>query len=405
MISSTNSNRRQGNALLIALLLMSVLILITTGLARLVTSETRQIGSMMRNGQAEYLAEGGTELAQFIFYNIEPGYEKDFDAEYSIEFDLEDDNKKINFSLIGTTNHIPVRSSEVFKNAQTQRTREDLELLFQPLLPGQSVEIAVSDDDKDLGFEVEYYIETIDVEGLGEFQQRDLDVLLFRLSGVKDRRNEFEVNFITQYFPAGEPKGATVGKLGDKPTQPASICTRGTGNCFNGGTFFEFSDGKEDEAFDITVPDPSETIQEEADYEPQILDFEIKTSRDPLGERDQSFQDFLSNHNNNIITMTNAINLAQIIRADGTHLINNPNLQEALGAIYFRVCSPYCAAATATNASTSNETRSTALTSPFVAIESVGTYRNTQKILFTELSRPTALSVFDFAIFQVGTGT
>jgi hypothetical protein len=387
MISKNTPHIRTGNALLISLLLMSILILITTGLARLVTSETRQIASMMRNGQAEYLAEGGTELGQLIFYNIEPGNEATFDGKYEFEIPNESDPKEIEFHLTGTTNHIPVRSRDVFENATNDQTKS---LLFQPLFPGQSVEIPIKDNIEE--FEVEYYIETIDVDGLGQFQQRDLDVLLFRLSGVKEQRGEFDVNFITQYFPAGAPFGATGDTLniGAKANTPASVCTKTGTNCFNGGSYFEFS------AEDQDAQTPEFSILDET-AEDQLLNIDFSPQEEVQDE--EEFNIFLRNHSNNIITMTNAINLAQIRSVDPSIAPERfEQLQEALGAIYFRVCSPNCEAATISNSTTPRQP----LTSPFVTIESIGQYRGTQKILFTELSRPTALSVFDFAIFQTG---
>jgi hypothetical protein len=359
---------RSGNALLIAILLTSILILITVGLSRLVSSETRQISDLIRNGRAEYLAEGGSELGQLIYYNADESTVYEFDKNYTIELGTTDQPKTLNFTLQSTTNHIPILSPEVFNTVKENPLLKNL--LFQPLLPGESVEIFLTENVD--AFEIQYYIPSINPEILGsQFSQADLDVLLFKLSGVTktEPTDNFKINFITEYFPAGRNEN-----------NPKIIGT--TEGVYNNGNYFDYSSGEQNQNFNPSVGNNGQ------------LTF------DKFEQPRKNFKEFLVANKNNVISLTNAVNLATINPLDSSDLTNYNKLQEALGSIYFRVCSPSC-----DSAENPDNSNTKLLVSPFVVINSTATYQGTTKNLTTQLTRPNAFSVFDFAIYQTGTST
>jgi hypothetical protein len=353
---------RNGSALLIALLLTSILILITVGLSRLVTSETRQISDLIKNGRAEYLAEGGTELGQLIYYNLEEDQISAYEKNYELSLGTEDQPKDLKFNLQSTTNHIPILKEEIFEQVANNPLNKPL--LFQPLLPGESIEIFLSNNATN--FEIKYYITGIDPSILGTFSQLDLDVLLFKLSGIpRDTEAEnYDINFITEYFPAAK-----------NANNPSIIGTAESG-VFNNGDFFEYSSGETLEDTEVIV-----------DPETGEITFTEYT------QDNKKFEDFLKEHKQNVLSLSNAANLATINNPESAGSDFN-QLKEILGSIYYRICSPTCASI--------NSTDSKNLVSPFVVIDSTATYQNTTKNLTTQLTRPNAFSVFDFAIYQTG---
>lgn len=383
------TQKRTGSALLIAVLLMSVLILITIGLSRLVSSETRQIGEMIRNGSAEYLAEGGTELGQLIFYNIQEGSESQFDGLYSFELNNDDKpSQKIQFAIQGTTNHIPIQQQSLFQAYEKTPTDQLKQQLFQQLLPGESTEIFINDQSKEDGFEVEYYLPNLNETDLGNFTQGDLDVLLFKISGEQLEKDNYTIDFVTEYFPAGGPVGTSI-NTGKSANLPAKISTT-LNNGFSIGNFFKYSDGES------TASEPNVNCDTTAEG----VNCDIKLREDAVQET-RSFNEFLNSHNKNVISLTNAVNLSQINTPTGNIDYSRYNeLLENVGSIYFRVCSPTCKIAETTNAKDEIQT-SKQLVSPFVLIQSQGIFaNNTTKNLNTQLTRPNALSVFDFAIYR-----
>lgn len=390
----TINTERKGNALLIAVLLTSILLLITVGLSRLVSSETRQISNMIRNGKAEYLAEGGTEMGQLIYYNILEGSESTFDGQYTLnlgtEFSLSGNSSQepmvVNFNIEGVTNHIPYVSKDLILASATDD--ELKKQLFQPLLPGESIEIFLDDSKSD--FVVEYYLPSVNTTALGEFEQGDLDVLLFKLSGVRkagsvnqEEDQDFIIDFITEYFPAGPPQNSANTLMGKTVSNPAKIGTNdGSGIMFNGGTLFEYSDEIEAEMDDIiSINETGEVTFEAQELNPTL-----------------TFSEFISGHRNNIISLTNGVNLAQIRSPQTQDFANLNKLREALGTIYYRVCAAQDCGIVENEIKNNNDTN--ALTSPFVGIDSTVTFQGATKNVTTRLSRPNAFSVFDFAIYR-----
>jgi hypothetical protein len=368
------TKKRQGNALLIAILLSSLLILITVGLSSLVSSESRQISNLIRNGSAEYLAEGGNELGQLIFFNTENGQEKQYDTTYSLEIANEpasanQTKKEIKFALQSTSNHIPILEPEIHEQA----IAGNKDLLFSRLLPGESIEVFLTDGTVD--FELEYYVEGINQTALGEFKQADLDVLLLKVSGLQteSNKNEQKIDFITGYYPAGGSVTDSTNK-GKSANSPAKIGT--TDGSFNQGNFFKYSDGE----------DIKEYIA------PTIEGGVVKF--DEFIQETKQFKGFLGEHNQNAISITNAINLAVISSPSNTADLTNYNaLREAIGSIYYRVCSPNCS-------SYKQEDTNGALVSPQATISSTGIFGSTSKNITSEISKPNAFSVFNFSIFQ-----
>jgi hypothetical protein len=390
----TTSSKRKGNALLIAVLLTSILLLITVGLSRLVSSETRQISNMIRNGKAEYLAEGGTEMGQLIYYNILEGSESKFDGEYTLnlgtEYSLSGNSSQepmqVRFNIEGVTNHIPYASKELILASKTDD--ELKKQLFQALLPGESVEIFIDNGKTD--FVVEYYLPAVNATALGEFKQGDLDVLLFKLSGVRttpsanpEEDQEFIIDFITEYFPAGSPQNSANTLMGKSVSNPAKIGTNNlSGIMFNGGTLFPYSDEVTAEMDSIVRIDESGQVT----FEAQKLN------------ETQTFSEFISKHKNNIISLTNGVNLAQIRTPETQDYANLTKLREALGTIYYRVCAAQDCGIVENEIQ--NNKDSNGLTSPFVGIDSTVTFQGVTKNVTTRLSRANAFSVFDFAIYR-----
>lgn len=330
---------RKGNALLIAILLTSVLTLLTVSLSELVTSETRQLGVMIQNGRAQYLAEGGSEIALYKVHHNEPGFESELNNE-ALKLN---DSSQFSFTIDAKTAQLPIVEDYIRDLAGTQ---VPLSEIFGELKINESVSIPLETNQ----FEVEYYLPVAQ-----EAPQSDLDILLWKIFGQSIA--EEGTDSLSEFLPAAAPDqinnpNSTAGTRADNP---ASFGTVSDG--WNGGLFFKFSDGAE-------IEDPN-----------------VDTSRDLV-----AISDFLETHEKNTLVIKNAVNPG---------LLNVSSLDISIfeaSTIKYRICSPNC--------SSPNTRTDEGLVPEFTAISSSGKFGQSEKQLFTSVNREGFLPIFDFSIYR-----
>ena len=273
-----HNEKRDGNALLIAILMTGILVLITVSLATLITAETRQIGKLIQNGKAQYLAEAGSETALYLIHQNRPGFEPTQNDE-PLVINI-NDSEKYSLKINASTDHIPIVEDYVQELVLDGGFLQKSEL-FDTLFLNESITIPLQPDTTN--FEFQYYLP---VEA--EVPLADWDILLWKLFGQDIEGN---TDSMTEYLPAA--KDITGSEGGITANNPASFGTAPGG--WTKGIYFEFSDG-----------------------ETEILD--INTNEDQA--LDQSFQrnyieisQFLNEHSNNHLIITNALNPRQINRS------------------------------------------------------------------------------------------
>lgn len=340
---------RKGNALLIAILLTTVLTLLTVNLSQLITSDTRQIGLLINGGKAEYLGEGGSEIALYTIHQSKPGFEPTEINNTPLTFSFEEDSDKpkeqFSYSIDATASSLPIVEDYVKDLIKTgQLTKKEL---FADLQINESITIPIQDSAQK--FEVEYYL-PIETEGI---RLPDWDILLWKIFG-KDNANN--TNSLSEYFPASGPTslGDAASTIGTSAENPARM---GTDRGFNQANYFAFSS---DELEDVNIFEEQKVIQ-------------IST--------------FFETHKEKFLILKNALNPSQINLG---RLGASVSLNEA-AVIKYRVCTPNC--------DSPNED-DTGLVPEFTRIESSGKFGDIEKRLNTSVNREGFLPVFDFSIYR-----
>jgi len=336
---------REGSSLLIAILMTSLLIFITISLNALITSETRQLGELVRKGKAEYLAESGSEVALYLIHQNNDGYEPTPD-DTSVLFNL-GENQEVAFQIDSSTDHIPI-IEDYIRNLALEGGAIDKSALFDSLELNESVTIPLIDGTKQ--FEVEYYFPVPTGVHLP-----DWDILLWKLFGQNPNNPEGNIDSMSEYLPAFNPL-----KTGSGTTayNPAKL---GTKEGWTQGYYFEYSDGKTT----VSIKAPNQS-----GIEKTVL---------PISA-------FLNDHDNNYLILTNALNPTQLI-------YGGLSLEQA-SRIKYRICTPDCASIDAKKATPQN------LVPYYSIVQSSGRYFDTQKHIRTSVNHEGFLPVFDFAIYR-----
>ncbi len=337
--------KRSGSALLIAMLMTALLTLLTVSLAHLITSETRQLSFMIRNGHSQYLAEAGSEVALYTVHQSAPGFEL---AEGSKTIELSD-NEQFTYQIDATTSQLPIVEDYI---RELVPSRLEASYLFDNLFLNESIVIPFQEGVNQ--FEFQYYLPV-----QPNVRPADWDILLWKMFGYNDITSG--TDSMSEYLPAAEAfgdfdsVGNTNSLVGRFATTPAKFGT--VPNAYNCGLFFEYSaDNKE-----FVEPEEGE-------------------------KRDcKQFDDFLVEHTGNSLIVKNAINPAQI---DLTQL--DAELAEA-STIKYRVCTPSCGTPNPAD---------TGLVPEFTTVSSGGLYADTEKELLTRVNREGFLPVFDFSIYR-----
>lgn len=336
--------QRKGNALLIAILLTSVLTLLTVSLSELVTSETRQLSAMIQNGKAQYLAEGASEIALYTVHHNDPGFEPAINNEILYLDDT--DTNQFSFAIDAKTARLPIVEEYIREIAESGRGGDQISTrdLFAELRINESITIPLESDQ----FEVQYYLPVAQ-----DVPQSDIDILLWKLFGNPIAGEG--TNSMSEFLPA-----AAVDQInnpdsiaGTRATDPASFGTVGHG--WNAGLFFEFSDGDED-------------IEEDTERELVAI------------------STFLETHENETLVIKNAVNPG---------LLNISELDISVfeaSTIKYRICAPNC--------SSPNTRADEGLVPEFTTISSSGKFSQTEKQLFTSVNREGFLPIFDFSIYR-----
>lgn len=334
--------QRKGNALLIAILLTSVLTLLTVSLSELVTSETRQLSSMIRNEKAQYLAEGASEIALYTVHHNEPGFESALNNE-PLKLDDSENSPQFAFAIDAKTSQLPIVEDYIRELAGNELPLSEI---FGELEINESISIPLETDQ----FEVEYYLPVAQ-----EAPQADLDILLWKIFGQPKAGDG--TDSISEFIPASAPNQINNPNsiAGTRATAPASFGTVSDG--WNGGYFFKYSDGAE-----LEDPDTADT------------------------DNYLGISTFLDTHDKNTLVIKNAVNPG---------LLNISNLDITIfeaSTIKYRICAPNC--------SNPNTRTDEGLVPEFTTIQSSGLFANTEKQLFTSVNREGFLPIFDFSIYR-----
>jgi len=339
------NTQREGSSLLIAILITSLLIFITVSLNSLIASETRQIGELMKQGKAEYLAESGSEIALYLIHQNTDGFEPSPNDE-SVLIDI-DENNHIAFKIDSSTDHIPI-VEDYIRELALQGGAVDKSALFDELEINESVTIPLLEGAKD--FEVEYYFPVPTGVNLP-----DWDILLWKLFGQNTTNQTGDIDSMSEYLPSFNPLSNGSGTTAYNPAK------LGTTEGWTQGYFFAYSDGQKK----VSILDPNE-----AGIEKTIL---------PISS-------FLNDHKNNYLILTNALNPVQL-------KYGALSLKDA-SKIKYRICTPNCKSVDTGKATPQN------LVPHYSIIESSGQYRSTQKNIRTSVNHEGFLPVFDFAIYR-----
>jgi len=343
--SSKNKNIREGNALLISILMTGILVFITISLSSLISSETRQIGNMLKKGHAEYLAESGSEIALYLIHQNKPGFEPTQNDE-AVTLKL-DDNQEIAFQIDSSTDHIPI-VEDYIRDLVQQGGAIEKNALFDTLDINESVTIPLKDGTT--RFEVQYYFPI----PTGTFLP-DWDILLWKLFGQDPNSLSGNIDSMSEYLPS---YNTVSNSSGTNAYNPAKFGTEGG---WQQGYFFEYSDGQ------TTV---TATSSENSGIDKRLL---------PISA-------FLNDHNNKHLILTNALNPVQLKYG---HL----SLEDA-SRIKYRICTPNCQSVDNGKATPQN------LVPHYSVIQSSGKFQSTQKDIRTSVNHEGFLPVFDFAIYR-----
>jgi len=229
-------NDNKGNALLITILIMGVIITITAGINALIVREIGENVDYINSGRAYYAAQSASESALFDLAASGPGYEK----VEKVYFDAEDDDYFYEYSIQNLTNSIPIVDPAEVEDEGAIKTYTALEL-------NQSVQIPlfISDEsgnvvDKIDDFKVSFYLGTeqnIPVEYLTGY-----DVLRWKVYGTDPVTGATEA--IDDYLPAsisadvpnvfGTSEGIITGKYVQKSEDGTNIYFRNEYNQLTG---------------------------------------------------------------------------------------------------------------------------------------------------------------------------
>ncbi len=366
---------KSGSAIVIALLLTGTLILIGVSLATVINNETRQIAEIIRNGQAQYLSEAGTEVGLLYLHQTPRGTQprnnslqetfslnqrqNTTNLAFNNQINLTNNQtQEFSFEINTRSNFLPIVEEFTLNEALQNSSNPDIRKnLFEALPLNQSVTIPLTDTKN---FELQYYF-ALD----SGVNRRDWDILLWKLFGTNAQG---EIENLSEYFPA---TGSTAQgnkninniTIGSSSTAPASFGTLQAQEGFNCGTFF-----------------PAQSQTELRTNTNQTTSFEPCTT---------SIEEFLNNHTNNYLVLTNGVN---------TSLFGeNENLFD-IANIYWRACTPNCSdTLLETNY---QEQKNQFLVPQFTKVTSLGTFNNNQKYLFTSVNPEGFLPVFDFSIYR-----
>lgn len=372
------TKKHKGSAVVIALLLVGTLTLIGVTLSALINNETRQIAETIRNGQANYLSEAGTEVGLYFVHQTPPGsspQNNTLDTNYSLTQSSNTRNivnslaqggeaglnnqptQEFSLQIDSRSNHLPILEDYILEQGLQNKTNPDIRRnLFEPLPLNSSVTIPLTDAKN---FQVEYYF-ALDSGGY----RSDWDILLWKLFGTNAQG---QIENLSEYFPAtgsnAQGEKNTANSIGSSSVSPASFGTLTPEQGFNCGTFF---------------PAEQETI--------------LKTDNNQSNDLNicgTLIQEFLNSHTNAYLVLTNAVNTS--VFGEDTSLFDIAN-------IYWRICTPNCSDSIVQKNWT--EKTNQFLVPKFTKLTSKGTFNLNSKFLYTSINPEGFLPVFDFSIYR-----
>ena len=272
---------REASALLIALITMSILIMLSLGVSKLLLGALQDSREVLDTASAFYAAESGMERALLIASENPPGFEAEQNSITTPNSKTRPTPAEYNYKITSTGRNFPVRVGENPERPyQILRLNESITI---PLFSGEAGEKKVEN------FRVDFYFAPdLGLLGAGLIQD-DLDMLRWKIFGISDKDNSMEV--MNEFVPANHGASATT---------PTCI---GTGDsCYNGAKFYQKrADGAGGVIFNIVDKYP--------------------------------IQEFLNTHRQNFLVLTNLVNV-DLIAPTAPITLNDKKM---LSNIYYRI--------------------------------------------------------------------
>ena len=309
------TSHRRGSALITTLLVTALIMLTAVGIAQLITGDIRTGGEFVQDGKALYMAEGGLERGLLTLKDQLPGYQPKL-----VKGGVDKENLSYETNFKTQSNdipHIEPGMVSVLNKADAYNTLSAQHSVAVPLFTVDDAGVAHKIHD----FLVKYYVPFDLSKNIAESQLQDIDFFRWKIVGIApDTKKAESVSDFTS---------ASDFAIAEKP------------NCF--GTSKEKVQEKFSDVIPDCIPDmvKSSSDVQNCQYNQarSYYKYTVKTSYDgfedsaPIEVLDTpcyAIADFLANHDQNYLILTNLVN-PDIIQA------LSPDAQSALSYIKYRV--------------------------------------------------------------------
>jgi hypothetical protein len=355
---------KKASALLTAILMSSVLVLLTIGVSSLIINDLRTTADLVAKEKAYFAAEAGIEKSLLLLKNNLPGYETK-----NVKTTFTDQSTKNTFEILN--------KSTSFPHSQKNEPKWNILRLNESI----TVPLFTFDENNSTqeikNFRVEYFVayEGKDFhDGQSTIEQEDIDVLRWKIFGIsKDTKR---TDAISDYFPSfKDANAANPMCLGtEQGISSASCQTANNVSAYHAREHYEYKNGE-------TIYYGKEPIGIEANYDCQKDSTGVACNAPQGSGIGYPISKFLENHETNYLTLTNLINPA-VIQA------KSDSVRKAITNIYYRIIP----------VEENDETPQ--ILRDQTHIISTGTYGNFQKTLEAHLPIDQFLPVFNFSLYR-----
>lgn len=326
------NKHNNGNALLIAIIIMGILLTLSLAVSDMLITTLKDNRLLLEKTKAWYAAESGIENALFAVYNHKPGFEE--------QINHTTNNPPYSYSIQAASDRFPII-------ANTNSSSDD-ENQYATLRLNESVAIPLFAENAEVKrFHVDYYLNPrLNTNTRAE----NIDILRWKIFGIK--RGEQLLEVLSEFVPMG--MNGSEGDTAENPT-----CLGIDDNCYNAGSFYE---RQGDDTF----------IVHKADF---------------LTNSGKLISDFLNQHDQNFLVLTNMVN-TNIIGLPG----QNEQTRRRIANIRYRVI-----------AEDENDAKFTLPTIKITSDGFAGTTTNaTKQSINLEIKREAFLPVFGYALYRTG---
>lgn len=244
-----------GSALLIALIIMGILLTLTLGVSQLLLGTYKENRLLLEKTKAWYAAESGVEQALFEIAENPPGYET---TEANVNIGT---GTKYGYSIEATGNAYPRQNQPGMMN--TSENFANLRLNEAVVIPLFRINNE-NTENKAEDFRVDYFFQPDFSGNMGKFLYEDLDILRWKIFGIKQNGDVQEMEVISEYVPMKE---------GNRTSNNPS-CVGTNNNCWNAAKYYQ---------------------KDQYGYYNLIPQYPIET--------------FLNEHNKNFLVLSNILNI------------------------------------------------------------------------------------------------